>query len=126
MKRKGLTDSELLVMKVIWDEKRDDMTLPEIQSLVNERFEKTWKPQTVSTFLAKLVSKNFVALYRQGRAFCYKVLIPESKYKTMQFREFLSFWNNGDITEFVNDLSQNQVLTKEQNRLLKEKVNDLF
>ena len=126
MKKKGLTDSELLIMKVIWDESRDDMTLPEIVALVNERFEKDWKPQTVSTFLAKLVNKNFLEMYRQGRLFCYKVLIPLNKYKAIQFRDFLNFWNCGDINMFVEDLANNHVLTKEQEKQFKDKVDLLF
>ena len=126
MKKKGLTDSELLIMKVIWDESRDDMTLPEIVALVNERFGKDWKPQTVSTFLAKLVKKNFLEMYRQGRLFCYKVLIPVNKYKAIQFREFVTFWNCGDINLFVEDLANNHVLTKDQEKQFKAKVDVMF
>ena len=66
MERENMTDCELLVMKCIWDTP-EELTLPDIVTLVNEKFKKDWKPQTVSTFLARLVRKGFLEMYRKGR-----------------------------------------------------------
>ena len=54
-----LTNAELLVMKCIWDNTQD-MVLSEVVAIVNDRYNKDWKPQTVSTYLAHLVQKNFL------------------------------------------------------------------
>ena len=50
----SLTDCEQLVMKTVWDAE-EELSLMEIMQRVNDRYHKDWKPQTVSTFLARLV-----------------------------------------------------------------------
>ena len=49
-----LTKCESQVMMIIWSTDYD-MALPEIMDLVNHRYQKSWKPQTVSTFLTRCV-----------------------------------------------------------------------
>ena len=88
-----LTKSELLVMKSIW-EMGDGKTLPEITAYTNRRFLKDWKPQTVSTFLAKLVKKKFLSSKQAGigRTHEYQILIKESEYQKKQVKELFDFW----------------------------------
>ena len=43
----NLTECEQLVMKIIW-ESEEELTLPDIVKGVNDRFDKAWKPQTLS------------------------------------------------------------------------------
>ena len=50
---KRLSDAEEMVMSVIWN--NDElMSLEEIRKKSYEKYGKDWKPQTVSTFLARL------------------------------------------------------------------------
>lgn len=62
MKKKiaNLTDSEELVMKSVWDTRKEPV-LSEVVDRVNSAYGKDWRPQTVSTFLAKLVGKSFLS-----------------------------------------------------------------
>ncbi|MEI3048654.1 MAG: BlaI/MecI/CopY family transcriptional regulator [Roseburia inulinivorans] len=53
MNAKQLTAAETIVMKCIWDADHE-MSLAEIVKNANEGYGKEWKPQTVSTYLAKL------------------------------------------------------------------------
>ena len=55
-------------MKTVWDAERD-LDLTDITQRVNEAYNKKWRPQTVSTFLARLVKKGYLRHYRQGRVF---------------------------------------------------------
>ena len=57
MNAKQLTAAETIVMKCIWDADHE-MSLAEIVKNANEGYGKEWKPQTVSTYLAKLCLKN--------------------------------------------------------------------
>ena len=52
MNAKQLTAAETIVMKCIWDADHE-MSLAEIVKNANEGYGKEWKPQTVSTYLAK-------------------------------------------------------------------------
>ena len=100
MKLEHLTDCEQLVMKTIWDA-AEELSLMEIMQRVNDRYSKEWKPQTVSTFLARLVKKRFLRCYRQGRVFCYQVLIPLEEYRTKLTEDYLKFWYSENEDEFL-------------------------
>ena len=115
-----LTDSEEIVMKCIWDI-GDDMCLSQIMEYT-KKYGKNWKSQTVSTFLSKLVLKNFIEPYRKGRYFHYKVLITEKEYKIEKLRHYLKFWNEDYMKVFAEDLSS--ILSKEQKTLLIKKVKE--
>ena len=90
-----LTKSETKVMMIIWEGDRD-MSLPEIQSLVNQRYRKDWKPQTVSTFLTRLVRKDCLNMYRQGRTFRYHPLVTREEALTEFLTETAEIWFQGD------------------------------
>ena len=62
MRAKPLTESEKITMKCVWDI-GDGARLSRIMTLANDKYGKEWKPQTVSTFLGKLVRKGFVEQY---------------------------------------------------------------
>ena len=61
-----LSKSEKEVMSVIFT-KEEEMRLKDIVDAVNQKFEHSWKPQTVSTFLARMIKKNYLTTYRKGR-----------------------------------------------------------
>lgn len=94
----ALTGCEELVMKTIWDTD-EELDMMEIMQRVNDKYHKTWKPQTVSTFLARLVQKGYLKNYRQGRVFFYQTLIPFEKYRQQMSKEFINFWYSGSSTD---------------------------
>lgn len=107
MKRvEKLTDSEEIVMKAVWDCKKEP-TLSDVLDRVNDVYGKRWMPQTVSTFLHKLVIKGYCQLIKNGKLYTYKILIKESEYRRSLYRQHISFWNNNDIVEFVAEMIKN-------------------
>jgi predicted transcriptional regulator len=99
-----LTYSEELVMKSVWDLNKEPM-LSEIVNHVNNHYcETEWKPQTVSTFLAKLVRKCYLKLKRNGKIYTYEVLITEREYKRMLYLHIIDFWYKGDKKWFLDEL----------------------
>ncbi|MBD8973171.1 MAG: hypothetical protein EGQ63_04965 [Clostridiales bacterium] len=112
MKIEKLTESEELVMKSIWDCKKEPV-LSDVVDRVNGFYGKDWKPQTVSTFLSKLVRKDYLKLQRNGKIYTYKILVPEEAYRRKLYKHHISFWNHNDIVEFVQEMLNNQDLTKE-------------
>ena len=113
MTHEKLTDCEQLVMKVVWDAE-DELSLMEIMDRVNDKYHKDWKPQTVSTFLARLVRKGYLKHYRQGRVFFYQILIPLEEYKGQLTNDYVSFWNHGNADEFLNALMKERDLRKDE------------
>lgn len=103
MKTKGLTESEKVTMKCVWD-LGEGVRLAHIMKLIHDKYEKNWKPQTVSTFLGKLVNKGFVEQYREGRYYYYRILITKEEYRCKMLREDMEFWEDGDIKVFVGEL----------------------
>lgn len=124
MKKLELTTAETIVMKCIWDADHE-MSLAEILQNANTRFGKEWKSQTVSTFLSKLVQKQFIKMKRNGRVITYEVLVTEKEYKTTQAREFVSFWNKGSIGQFLAAFYHEQPATKEELEELRRAINEL-
>lgn len=126
MKKKiaNLTDSEELVMKSVWDTQKEPV-LSEVVDRVNSAYGKDWRPQTVSTFLAKLVGKKFLKLQRNGKIYTYKILVTEEAYKQKLYQHHISFWNNNNICEFVVEMFDNGDLTKEDWEELKKKIDEL-
>lgn len=101
----NLTDCEQLVMKTIWDAEKE-LSLTEIVQRVNEIYDKEWKPQTVSTFLARLVKKGYLQHYRQGRIFFYRVQIAQEDYVGEMALKFVEFWNQGSVKGFLEAMER--------------------
>lgn len=112
MQIEKLTESEEIVMKAIWICGKEP-GLTDVMGVVTEIYHKDWKPQTVSTFLAKLVRKNYIQLKRNGKIYTYKILVPEKVYRRKLYKHHISFWNHNDIVEFVEEMIKNGDLPKE-------------
>lgn len=101
----NLTNAEMLVMGIIWDNPEKRMVLSEIVAAVNDRWGKDWKPQTVSTYLAHLVQKQFLRMHRNGKIYTYEPL--KEKDETMRKAiSNLCHWYDADVNpvDIVNML----------------------
>lgn len=110
-----LTECEQLVMKTLWDA-GEELSLMDIVQRINGngRYRKNWKPQTVSTFLARLVRKGYLRHYRQGRLFFYQILIPLDEYKGQLTSDYVDFWNHGNADEFLSALIEERRLRPDE------------
>lgn len=102
---KELTKSEEVVMKAIWDSD-EKLELRGIVKIVNQQYEKDWKPQTVSTFLRKLVRKEYIALNRQGRIFTYEEKVKEEDYRKNQLKRLFYYLYRGNQQIFNKELKE--------------------
>lgn len=104
-----LSKCEKEVMETIYS-MGTEPTLNEIREVVNPNHGHQWKPQTVSTFLARLVKKGWLSMYRKGRYCYYKTLRTRKEFETCLFEELLAAGFGGNIEklekaakEFVNE-----------------------
>ena len=118
MEIKALTESEKITMKCVWD-LGDGTRLAHILALANEKYGKDWKSQTVSTFLGKLVLKGYLDQYRDGRYFCYRILISKSDYRCHELAREMHLWDDGDMELFASELLNEQTFTQQEREILK-------
>lgn len=88
-----LTNMEEIVMKCIWDLKDEpSIVVGTILKMVNERYQRNWKIQTISTYVAHLVRKGYVTMQRDGRIYSYTAVLSEREYLTEKIRAQEAFW----------------------------------
>ena len=121
MRAKPLTESEKITMKCVWDI-GDGARLSRIMTLANDKYGKEWKPQTVSTFLGKLVRKGFVEQYRDGRYFYYRILIDKHTYRTQMIRDDVEFWDDDSLEMYICELFDKKTFTAKERKQLKSLV----
>ncbi|HBI62605.1 MAG TPA: hypothetical protein DDY31_15580 [Lachnospiraceae bacterium] len=118
MEIKALTESEKVTMKCVWD-LGDGTRLAHILALANEKYGKDWKSQTVSTFLGKLVLKGYLEQFRDGRYFCYRILISKTDYRCQELAREMHFWDDGDMELFASELLNEKTFTAQEREILK-------
>lgn len=121
---KEITDSEVLIMKIIWNSE-EPLSIQEIMNAVNSRYEKAWKVQTVSTFLSKLVKKKYLKMERKGRLFFYYPLVSEEAYGAAQIEQCVSFWGNGKLANLVASFTQRHHLSEAERQEIEELLGEL-
>ena len=124
MKFQNLTNCEELVMKTVWDSE-EELSLMEIMQRVNDKYHKEWKPQTVSTFLARLVRKGYLRHYRQGRVFFYQILVPLDEYKGQLTNDYVTFWNHDNADEFLCALANERPLRQDEVERIQKMIDGL-
>ncbi|MBO7114978.1 MAG: BlaI/MecI/CopY family transcriptional regulator [Bacteroidaceae bacterium] len=101
---KKLTDKELAIMNVLWDNgalsMRDILThLPEPQPNIN----------TLTTFVRRLEISGMIKHRELGaRFFLYEAAVTRAKYIEQMNKESVARFFNGSYTEFISCLVQQQ------------------
>lgn len=111
----NISDAELEVMKVIWNEKRPVTSLD-----IGEAFEtKGWKKTTIGTFLTRLVEKGALSAEKQGKLYYYTPLISQRDYRKSQTKNLISSLYGGSIRDFAVSLFEEQSISDEELKELK-------
>lgn len=105
MRIEKLTESEEVVMKAIWDCKKEPV-LSDVVDIVVNVYGKEWKPQTVSTFLAKLVQKNYLKLKRNGKIYTYQIQVDEKTYNKIRLKQLYIFLYKSDKEALKKDVEE--------------------
>jgi len=106
----NITDAELEVMKVIWNENRPITSLDIAEALEN----KGWKKTTIGTFLTRLVEKEALSADKQGKLYYYTPLISQKNYRKSQTQNLISSLYGGSIKDFAVSLFEEQSISEEE------------
>lgn len=107
LKNISISDSELEVMKLIW---RDNPVTSE--EIINELTKKTdWSPQTIKTFITRLVKKEIISYNKSGRTYLYFPLILQNEYIKKENKSFLQKIYDGAVNKLVLNFIEQEDLS---------------
>lgn len=118
---KILPDSELIVMRVIWESKKE-MSTGEILSNIGK--ETNWKLSTLQIILSRLVEKGFLKSEKKGRFNYYLSLIDPYKYKKFATKNFIKkMYNNSGKKLIASLIDEDEMLSDEDIAEIKKMLN---
>ena len=106
-----ISESELALMKIIWNHKNSALYADIMEQLANNGLD--WKKSTVLTLLSRLMEKHMLGITKIGRRNEYKALVSEEEYQVEQTRHFVDKIYNGNITGLVSMLVHGTLVTEE-------------
>jgi len=109
-KLQRISEAEKQVMEFIWAAGRPVTTSEIIKHLPEE---KSWKQNTVVTFLARLMEKGIIKATRIGKANHYEPCVTEQEYRNFETKQFIKDVHKGSVLGFITALCDNGDLTKE-------------
>ena len=111
-----ISDSEWLVMKVLWG--RPPATTVEVMEALAPNT--AWKLKTVLTLLNRLVKKGAVGSDKQGRAYLYYPLVDEGACVRAQNRSFLNRVYDGSLAPMLARFFEESELSPDEIQELKD------
>ena len=100
-----ISECEEQTMIVVWSSKN----APDLQTVlksVNVRFEHAWAPQTVSTFLNRLIKKGYLRMERKGRYCYYYPLFSLEEYRAEKMKSVVEMLFDGDQEKVLACLNE--------------------
>ncbi len=103
--------SEREIMQVMW-ETGEPMTASQLLG----RFEssKGWKPQTLNTFLTRLVAKGYLVSRKRGNANVYSILISKAEFESQEASEFIEKNYGGSAKRLIAALVDSGAVSDEE------------
>ncbi|MCM3716665.1 BlaI/MecI/CopY family transcriptional regulator [Halalkalibacter oceani] len=115
---KKLSDTEMELMEVIWA-CDPPVTSSELLRIFLKR-DKTWKAQTISTFLSRLVDKGLLKATRIGRTNHYAPCLSQKAYKLWETENVLDALYEGSVKNMISALYDGDKLSDEDISELKQ------
>ena len=113
-----ISEAEHQVMKIIW--KDNPITGMEI---INRLMEITdWKPNTIKTFINRLLNKGAIGYDKSGRGYSYYPVIEEKDFYKNESRLFLKRIFGGSLKPLLATMVENEDLSLEDVEELKRRI----
>ncbi len=105
-----LPDTELEIMKVIWESGKT-LSTSEVKVLLERS--RSWNVSALQTLLNRLIDRGFLESYKEGKNRYYMPLIEEKEYLAVENKAFLEKVNNSSVTKLVASLFDSKSISEE-------------
>lgn len=121
MELKNLTEAEEIIMSKIWE-----ISTPVTSIMLLEAFSETrgWKSQTISTFLSRLVDKNYLSVKKRGTANQYQAIISKEEYEQSFAREVINKIYGGSVKRLIASFVESESISRDELEELKQWFNE--
>ena len=96
-----LPDTELEIMKVIW-ESGETLSTSEVKILLERQ--RPWNASALQTLLIRLIDRGCLESYKEGKNRFYTPLVAEKDYLAVENKAFLEKVNDRSVTKLVASL----------------------
>jgi len=114
----GLSDAESLIMNMIWESEKP-LLFSEIMNYTTEKEGKTWKKQTVHTYLTRLIKKGVLMNTGGGGRNIYQPTMSKEDFISNWTSDFLDRTFDGSLSSFM------LALTGSKKRLKQKDIDEL-
>lgn len=121
----GLTSTEMEIMEVMW-EMEGGIPFKELLDWLNEKLDKQWKRQTLSTYLANLQKMGLVSSNGQHKNYIYYAACTREEHMQRQTRELVEKSYNNSLALFLSAFTGGQKLSQKEADSLKELLNEFI
>ena len=112
-----LPDTELEVMKVVW-QKGNGVSTSEIKQELDKQ--RTWNVSALQTLLNRLIDRGFLTSYKKGKNKLYDIVVEQESYLTFENSSFLKKVNENSVTKLVASLYHSRCISKKDLQELAE------
>ena len=113
-----ISEAEHQVMKIIWND--NPITAMEIIKKLEKIAD--WKPNTIKTFLNRLLKKGAIGYEKSGKEYRYYPFIEEADFVESESRLFLNRIFGGSLKPMLVTMVENEDLTLEDIEDLKSRI----
>lgn len=115
-----MSETEQEIMEVLWGSA--PKTLNELRDFFAKERGKVWKPQTLATFMSRLVEKDLILWEQRGRARYYSPALTKAEYEGAKAKTLLDTLFKGSLQNFVAALYDGDALSEQDIAEMKEWV----
>ena len=112
-----LPDTELEVMKAIW-QKGTGICTSEIKQILDKQ--RIWNISALQTLLNRLIKRGFLTTYKNGKNKYYNIVVDEKTYLAFENKCFLKKVNENSVTKLVASLYHSRCISKKDLQELAE------
>ena len=112
-----LPDTELEVMKVVW-QKGNGVSTSEIKQELDKQ--RTWNVSALQTLLNRLIDRGFLTSYKKGKNKLYDIVVEQESYLAFENSSFLKKVNENSVTKLVASLYHSRCISKKDLQELAE------
>ena len=117
-----ITDTELLIMKILWN--KSPQTSTEIISKLKSNT--SWSPKTIHTLISRLLKKDAISVNKDTSPYEYTPLVNEEDILSYETISFLSRIYNGSLKMLLNNFIKRENLSKDDINELRKILDTYF